>query len=262
MAFIKCPKCRSLIDSDREICPYCGCVIKEKEEDEEEPDFSYDEDNSVDDIIEEPVVEDIIDDPFEGIEKDPFEGVYKKETKTETFQEENIEVKTEKPWIEEYKRKSRRAMAVWGVIFSVLAVLAILFWSLYGSDRETIPHNVEYEGMIVYSWNEEVINYNHMIAATIFGCAAICALVLLIYALCSRTYVRHIKGYDVVIYHHYSWKLVIEGKEVDSAYYNRGYYHFLHGLKLSGRLPDNTLIVANIRFDLGETFIDIETGEK
>lgn len=260
MAFIRCPKCNCIIDSDRKACPFCGCPINEKAEDEN-PNFPFEDNNeSKEEVVEENVIEESVEEIKETqiVEPTPIVEEKKAENVSTPVQQNtssfsnNLQTSS---WITEWQNKPKKNRIIAFIFFAIFFALFIVFLSLFNSSKEVIHHDYGYG----ITWDETVEDFDYLMTAMWFGFGALTAFIFLIASFCSFVEVRNVKGYDVVIYGYCSYKLIIEGQEVDRAYSRGNRYSLFPTIKLSGRLPDHTLIVVTIQGSFGHD-IYLEVG--
>ena len=254
MAFIRCPKCNSIIDGERKACPICGCVIN-PDAGEEKDNFPFDEPKEEEPTHEEPVEEEPIiedssfeDSPIE--EEEETEEEIEAETSNEYFIDkkdlkspQEPEAPKTKPWIEQWKKRPMKYRYLWLFIFLAMLIPTIICFSVYEATKEVIVHEYPYG---LGQWEEVNDNFDLFLAGLTIGMFSIFPFIGFIATFGSVVEVRNIKGYDVLVYCNGGCKLIVEGKVVDSVVTIGGRYNYHPEAKLATRLPDGTLLVVTI----------------
>ena len=263
MGLIRCPKCDAICHTEEEVCHYCGYRLK-PEVKKEEP--ILDSDSLEDKKIE------TEEDPFAafGYKEDPFEEYDKNVQKEEkaakvnpasrsTVKNESIQKTSDEPdWVTYLKYRNKKIAKILFIISAILVILFITFIILTINDQEAVYHSGSF-------WSNPHTTYSPkvewMICTTFSGFFALIFFIIGFFCKVERMTVKKLDGYYVAVsgYSNY-WRLLIEGKEVDKHYHRAN--PFNNDIKLTGRLPNNKMLIVTIGYANYAENITFEVMEK
>ncbi len=148
------------------------------------------------------------------------------------------DIDKEPRWVSNYRRTGKKATWFCLAIALITFIGFVISLVLLIVDREEFVFGD-------YSFTEARPKY--IISMGACACAALFFLVLGVTAGTASVYVNQVEGYYVVIYctGRY-WAMVIDNSDSDTFFVPR--YDFTYQFKLSGNLPNNKKIIANIDY--------------
>lgn len=172
--------------------------------------------------------------------------------------------KGEPIWVREWRnkiQKNKRTAIIWGVI---LFCLFIIFLILTNADQKEVFHSYSsyssYYNSSSGGYYSKEAKGGWVFLTVITGIGFVTALIVSVFIATGTLYVKEIEGYYVLIYGHSNdYKLVLENRVVD-RYYSGGYGNNA-SIKLTGKLPNNKVVLANIYYKNYNRVIKVELLE-
>ena len=172
--------------------------------------------------------------------------------------------KGEPTWVRTWRekiQKNKKTAVIWAV---VLFCLFIFFLILTNADQKEVFHSYSSYSSYYYSSSDgyytKEAKGGWIFLTVMSGIGFVTALIALVFISTGTLYVKEVEGYYVLVYGHSNdFKLVLENRVVD-RYYNNG-YGSNSLIKLTGKLPNNKIVLASIYYKNYNRVIKVELLE-